>query len=145
MKSLLYFIKVILMLAVVAVNSGISAFVFYTEAQHDCECGPNWRRNIIKYGGVIISGLAIIAYFTPIIKIVKAIPLIGGLILLAVFGLVILMLYSVQKYLKDVESNKCQCTQKNKLKLANQIIGWTSTTTLVITAVVVVIILFYLL
>jgi Mn2+/Fe2+ NRAMP family transporter len=145
MKNLIYFVKVILMLTVAIVNGAISAFVFYTEAHHDCECGPNWRRFVIKYVGIIIACLAIVAYFTPIIKIIKAIPLIGGLLLLTVFGLVILMLYCVQKYLKDIESNECQCTKKDKLKLANQLIGWASTTTLLITAAVIVAILFYLL
>jgi hypothetical protein len=133
------------MLLIVTVNGAISGFVFYTETHHDCKCGPDWNRFILKYGGLIISSLTIIAYFTPIISIIKAIPLIGGLILLIVYALIVLMLYCVQKYLKEVESSKCQCSEKNKLKLANKIIGWTSTTTLLITAVVVVFILFYLL
>jgi len=144
-KNLLYFVKVILMLAIVLINGAASGFIFYTENKHSCECGPYWKRMIIKLGGVVIAGLAIIAYFTPIIRILHMIPLIGGLFLLAVLAGVILMLYCVQTYLTDVYDNiDCKCNERGKLEVLHSIIGWLSTTVLIVTACIIVFIMFYL-
>lgn len=136
-------LKFALMMIIVIINASISGFIFYTEKHNDCECGPAWRRIVLKFGGLIIASIAIIAYFTPIISIISMIPLIGGLVLLSVFGLCILMIYSIQKYLKDIESPDCVCKQKNKLQQISKILGWASITTMIIIALVIVFVLFY--
>lgn len=138
-------IRLVLLLLIVIVNCAVSGFIMYTEQQNQCKCGPEWRRTILKYGGFIIASIAILAYFTPVIKIINMIPIIGGFFLLGVFGLCILMIYCMQKYLIDVESSDCKCDKKNELRKMNLILGWMSTTTLIITACVIVFILFYML
>jgi hypothetical protein len=145
MNKLFYFIKVLLLLVVVLVNGAIAGFVFYTEKHNDCECGPAWRRRVIKFGATIIGSLSVVAYFTPIVSVVQAIPLIGGIFLLGVFGLCILMIYCIQQFLKDVQSNECACAEKNKLGQINNVIGPLGITTLAIIALGIVVILFYLL
>lgn len=145
LKNFAYFVKVILMLAIVLVNGIASGFMFYAEHNHSCECGPHWKRWVIKFGGIVIGGLAIVAYFTPIVKFLRMIPLLGGLFLLGVLGAVVLMLYCIQTYLKSVHDNTdCDCNERGRLEHAHKIIGWASTTVLLITACVTVFIMFYL-
>ena len=133
------------MLVIVLVNGAASGFIFYTESKHSCECGPDWRRAVIKMGGLIIAGLAVVAYFTPVVKILRMIPLLGGLFLLGVLGLIIIVLYCIQKYLKDVNDDEsCDCIERNRLQTLHNIIGWTSFTTLIITACIVAFLIFYL-
>lgn len=137
-------LRFLLLLIIVVFNCAISGFVMYSENNNQCKCGPEWRRFILKYGGFIISAVAILAYFTPIIAIIKMIPIIGGLFLLAMFGLCVLMIYCTQKYLDDLKSDDCECKDKGKILKLSVILGWTSTTTLIITALVIVAIIFYL-
>lgn len=134
-----------LLLIIVTFNCAISGFVMYSENNNQCKCGPEWRRFIVKYGGFTISAIAILAYFTPIIMLIKMIPLVGGLFLLSVFGLCVLMIYCTQKYLEDLQSPDCVCEDKDKITKLSVILGWTSTATLIIVALVIVAIIFYLL
>ena len=96
-------LKLILLLLIVIINCMVSGFILYTENNNQCKCGPEWRRTVLKYGGFIIAGIAILSYFTPIIIIIKMLPLVGGLFILGIFGLCVLMIYCMQKYIKDVE------------------------------------------
>lgn len=143
--SLFALLKLLLMSVVVLVNGTIAMFIFYTEQKNDCRCGPEWRRNIIKFGALVITVLAILAYFTPIPSIIRMIPIIGGLFLLAIFGLCIVMIYCLQQYLKDVNKESCQCKEKSKLNKINNIIGPLGIATLAMVALAIIVILFYIL
>lgn len=145
MGNIFAFIKVLLLLIVVIVNGLIAGFIFYTEQKHDCQCGPEWRRGIIKYGALIMAGLAVIAFFTPILSVIKMIPIVGGLFLFGVFGLCVLMIYCIQQFLKDVQADDCSCKEKSKLGKANDVIGPLGIATLALIALGIIVVIFYLL
>lgn len=145
MGKIFAFLKVLLLLSIVIVNGLLAGFIFYTEQHQDCQCGPEWRRNVIKFGAIIIGSLAIIAYFTPILAIVKMIPLVGGLFLMGVFAICILMIYCLQKFLQDIQSDDCDCKEKSKLAKANDVIAPLGMATLALIALGIIIVLFYLL
>lgn len=145
MGNIFAFFKVLLLIVVVVVNGLLAGFIFYTEQKHDCQCGPEWRRNVIKYGAIIIASLAVLAYFTPIPGIIKMIPLVGGLFLMGVFAICILMIYCIQQFLKDIQEDDCHCKEKSKLGHANDVIGPLGIATLAIIALAIIIVLFYLL
>lgn len=143
-KNIYYFLKILVLLFVLVTNGLASGFVFHNERKNTCLCGHKWVRFVIKYFGLGICGLALIAFFTPIVSILRMIPLLGGLVVLIVFAGIFLMLYCVQRYMGELQTKECDCVEKEKVAKVAKILSFLNTTNMLITTAVLVLIIMYL-
>lgn len=109
LSDIYHLVKIFCLSAIILFNMGSSYFVYYTQQDKKCKCGYEWCRNIIKYGGVFVAVVALVAYFTPFISLINHLPLISSIFSSAFLVVVALVIYCCRQYIQSLQQPDCPC------------------------------------
>lgn len=142
--NIIKYLRILLLVIIIAFKASLLALVIYSEKKEDCVCGKEWYRLVIKVGCVFVIILSLVAYFTPIVKILRMIPIIGGFIVIAVVFALIVLFYAIKKYMDAISDDDCKCKYKKQLKLFNNLLSMANLVTLGIIILILIVAIFYL-
>lgn len=137
------YLRFILLVLIVSFKTALLILVIYSEQKNDCLCGKDWYRIVIKLGCIFVIILCLVSYFTPIVKIFRMIPIIGGFVIIAVICVLVLLFYAIKTYMEAFDDDNCRCRFKKQLKMFNSILSLVNTMTLSIIILILIIAIFY--
>ncbi len=143
-SNIIKYLRILLLIVIIAFKAALLALVIYSEQKEDCTCGKDWYRLVIKTGCIFVIVLSLVAYFTPIVKIFRMIPIIGGFVIIAVIFVLILLFYAIKKYMNAIGEDDCKCKFKKQLKLFNDLLSLANLVTLGIIILILIVAIFYL-